>query len=74
MVFSREREIQFEKDSEYRKYYIDNENDADEFFRNRRKVFIIAEPEHIKEAETNYGYACTEEYKARKINLYFCGK
>lgn len=74
MVLSREREIQFEKDSEYRKYYIDNENDAEEFFRNRRKVFIIAHPEDIGEAEKNYGYACTEEYKARKINLYFCGK
>ncbi|QAR33552.1 phospholipid carrier-dependent glycosyltransferase [Geovibrio thiophilus] len=73
-VFGKERELQFEKDEEYKRYYVDNESDAGEFFSSRSRLFIITGPEHISEIEANYGYSCFEEYKARKAHLYFCGR
>jgi 4-amino-4-deoxy-L-arabinose transferase len=74
MVLSRKREIQFEKDEEYKKYYIEDPKDAVNFFAERPEVFVITSEHSIGEVETDYGYSCSLEYETTKVNLYLCAR
>jgi hypothetical protein len=74
MVLSRKREIQFEKDEEYKKYYIEDQKDAVNFFAERPEVFVITSEHNIDEVETDYGYSCSLEYETTKVNLYLCAR
>ncbi len=74
MIISREREIQFEKDDEYKKYYIRDQKDAVSFFAERPELFVITSENHVDEVETEYGYNCSVEYETKKVNLYLCAR
>ena len=73
-VFGKERDLMFEKNDNYKEYYINNEEDAVRLFGNYNNIFLVSSAENMAEASEKYGYSCLFEYPGWKVNLYFCSK
>ncbi|MBZ4642576.1 MAG: hypothetical protein PWQ25_288 [Deferribacteres bacterium] len=72
-ALGKEREVQFEDNNEYKKYYIDSKKDLENFFLDHNSFFLVTNDKYINEIES-YGYKCTLHFKQRKDSMYFCEK
>lgn len=72
-VYGRKRETQFEKDKNYKNYYIQNKKDFNLLLENNNDFFTVTKPKYINEIESK-GYKCTQIYDYYKFDLYKCKK
>lgn len=70
MAMATKRETQFQKDYEYKKFYIENEDELIEFFNNHKKFFLFTRGklEEIKK----YNIKCEIKYTQRDYILALC--
>lgn len=71
-ILGKERDLRFEKNNDYKQYYVNTEAEAHIYFSQYHKLYIIASSKLINEAEERYGYSCDIINQARKLNLYLC--
>lgn len=71
MAFGNQRETQFEKDDNYKKYYIQSENEMKGFIQNNKEFFLFTRG-LAKEFQEKYKIKCEERFLQRDYSLSLC--
>ena len=74
MALGRWREVEFEGDGSYRKYYVETEQELRERLAGLPRIFMVTEPVNAGEFQTTYGYACGEVFSQRRYTAYLCSR
>ncbi len=74
MAYGRHRNLKFETNNKYKKYYIDNEKDMQQFLENNTHFFTIIKLKSIEAFKKKYYLECTKFYQQTKYGAYRCSK
>jgi 4-amino-4-deoxy-L-arabinose transferase len=72
MALGRVRELDFQKDDSFRRWYVSSATELKETVRNMKRVFVVTRPSDISEFEATTAFACTEIFVQRKHSAYDC--
>ena len=72
MAYGKNRDLEFETNNNYKKYYIDNEKDMQQFLKNNTYFFTIIKTKYITAFEKKYNLRCTKFYQQTKYSVYKC--
>ena len=72
MALGRARELDFQKDESYRRWYVSSDTELKGTVRDMKRVFVVTRPADIGEFETTTAFACTEIFAQRKHSAYDC--
>jgi len=72
MAYGRNRDLEFETNNNYKKYYIDNEKDIQQFLKDNAYFFTIIKAKSIAAFEKKYKLKCTKFYQQTKYGVYKC--
>jgi 4-amino-4-deoxy-L-arabinose transferase len=74
VAFGKKREIEFETDEKYKKYYIQSYDELKKFTLDNSDIIVISRERDIKDFVEGYKFKCSFKKSYRKINLYLCTK
>jgi len=72
-AFGKEREVQFQYDDTYKKYYITNMTELSYFLDTQDALFVVTKPGNIQEI-AKFGFTCKDYFNQKKYSLYLCTK
>jgi len=72
MSLGKERETQFEKGNTHEIYNLDYKDKLEQFLLQEKSLFVIANPERIKEFTAQYPLTCEEVFRQENRAAYLC--
>lgn len=73
IAMGRHREIDFEKTSDYKEYYLKNFEEFRTFTLDKSKLFVVLPKKYLEDV-TNLGFSCEERFTQKKYSLFLCTK
>lgn len=73
IAMGRHREIDFEKTSDYKEYYLKNFEEFRTFTLDKSKLFVVLSKKYLEDV-TNLGFSCEERFTQKKYSLFLCTK
>lgn len=71
-AYSKEREVSFENDTNYKKYYLTTDDEIKQFIAENKKFLLVTEPQLLNEFNERFKTLCFPIFKQRKHWAYNC--